>query len=430
MGCWGITAFESDTGLDAIGLIRNHLPEQGDVKLQQMIDWLRADSWNAPPEVSEGVSHTSPMAVAELIVKFQEKDFSALDGIRGDKKFSSLSSFTASKESLQWVREYLSETLIRNHLPEQGDVKLQQMIDWLRADSWNAPPEVSEGVSHTSPMAVAELIVKFQEKDFSALDGIRGDKKFSSLSSFTASKESLQWVREYLSETLFYSRKCAKEQEKSGVLWGGWFQERDWKHWQAHMERLIGRMDELLTREGETVALWTGSVCQKVEPGKMAGKKEGEERENPHRSEEESMTFFERELKKLFGTGANFSEPRFVGNCCYGRLTDQIRVKINFQTGMVADHYDRLKVTLLNRNEGMIDSMVVKFGDVWGLKKTTNPNFRDGVNPHIWSYGKEIGWYVYQPGKEDYKVLSEAIKTYLQVFQEPEETMQMGQKMC
>jgi predicted RNA-binding protein with EMAP domain len=67
-------------------------------------------------------------------------------------------------------------------------------------------------------MAVAELIVKFQEKDFSALDGIRGDKKFSSLSSFTASKESLQWVREYLSETLFYSRKCAKEQEKSGVL--------------------------------------------------------------------------------------------------------------------------------------------------------------------------------------------------------------------
>ena len=49
------------------------------------------------------------------------------------------------------------------------------------------------------------------------------------------------------------------------------------------------------TREGETVALWTGSICQKVEPGKMAGKKEGEERENPHRSEEESMTFFERE---------------------------------------------------------------------------------------------------------------------------------------
>ncbi len=87
MGCWGITAFESDAGLDAISLIRKHLPEQGDVELRQMLAWLKADSWNAPPEVSEGVSHTSPMAVAELIVKFQEKDFSALDGIRGDKSF-------------------------------------------------------------------------------------------------------------------------------------------------------------------------------------------------------------------------------------------------------------------------------------------------------------------------------------------------------
>ena len=158
MGCWGITAFESDAGLDAIGLIRKHLPEHGDVKLQQMIDWLRADSWNVPPEASEGVSHTSPMALAELIVKFQEQDFSALDGIRGDKKFSSLSSFTASEESLQWVREYLSETL-------------------------------------------------------------------------------------------FYSRKYAKDQEKSGVLWGGWFQERDWNHWQEHMEELIGWMNCLQERE-------------------------------------------------------------------------------------------------------------------------------------------------------------------------------------
>ena len=87
MGCWGITAFESDAGLDAISLIRKHLPEQGDVELRQMLAWLKADSWNAPPEVSEGVSHTSPMAVAELIVKFQEKDFSALDGIRGIRSF-------------------------------------------------------------------------------------------------------------------------------------------------------------------------------------------------------------------------------------------------------------------------------------------------------------------------------------------------------
>lgn len=161
----------------------------------------------------------------------------------------------------------------------------------------------------------------------------------------------------------------------------------------------------------------------------MAGKKEGEERENPHRSEEESMTFL-RENLKIIWNGSELFRTKVCRELLLWKADGSDPCQINFQTGMVADHYDRLKVTLLNRNEGMIDSMVVKFGDVWGLKKTTNPNFRDGVNPHIWSYGKEIGWYVYQPGKEDYKVLSEAIKTYLQVFQEPEETMQMGQKMC
>ena len=70
------------------------------------------------------------------------------------------------------------------------------------------------------------------------------------------------------------------------------------------------------------------------------------------------MTKFEQELRKLFDHDKLFSDVRFVGNTCYGRLTDQIRVKVSFQTGIVADRYDRLKITLLNRNEGPIDSLV------------------------------------------------------------------------
>lgn len=72
------------------------------------------------------------------------------------------------------------------------------------------------------------------------------------------------------------------------------------------------------------------------------------------------MTKFEQELRKLFDHDKLFSDVRFVGNTCYGRLTDQIRVKANFQTGIVANQYDRLKITLLNRNEGPIDSLVLR----------------------------------------------------------------------
>ena len=79
------------------------------------------------------------------------------------------------------------------------------------------------------------------------------------------------------------------------------------------------------------------------------------------------MTKFEQELRKLFDHDKLFSDVRFVGNTCYGRLTDQIRVKVSFQTGIVADRYDRLKITLLNRNEGPIDSLVLRFYDFWGV---------------------------------------------------------------
>lgn len=145
------------------------------------------------------------------------------------------------------------------------------------------------------------------------------------------------------------------------------------------------------------------------------------------------MTFFEQELRRLFDHDAVFADARFVGNACYGRLTDNIRVKINFVDCKVKDNYDALKVTILNRNEGQIDSMVLRFRDLWGMKQTSNPNFREGVSPHLWAdYGK-ASWYVYQSNQADYKQLAEAVNTYVEVFQEPEQQqksgLQMGQSM-
>jgi hypothetical protein len=142
------------------------------------------------------------------------------------------------------------------------------------------------------------------------------------------------------------------------------------------------------------------------------------------------MTKFEQELRRMFDHDAVFPNAKFVGNVCYGRLTDQIRVKIYFKTGMFADRYDRLKVTLLNRNEGVIDSMVLKFADLWGRKTVRNPNFREGIFSYIWCDGADVDWYVYQPTKTDYQQAASAVRTYLEVFQEPAEELQPGQKMC
>lgn len=155
MGCWGITAFESDAGLDAVGLIRENLPEDGRLELEKLIADLRQDSWNAPSDVTDGESHTSPMALAEIMVKFLDHDMAGLD--------------------------------------YDGDKAAQ-------------------------------------------------DKKFSSVTSFSASKESVQWLRDYISDTLKYAKENAVDDSK----WGGWFKEKDWIGWQKHMEGLTGRLDVLL----------------------------------------------------------------------------------------------------------------------------------------------------------------------------------------
>ena len=138
MGCWGITAFESDVGLDALGFIRVHLPTDGKLKLENIISQLKSDEWNAPENVSDGNPHSSPMMLAEVMVKFLDRDIKELDFGQENKKkplFSSISSFTATKESVQWIRDYLSDTLKysrerANDVPRSGWFKEQDWLDW------------------------------------------------------------------------------------------------------------------------------------------------------------------------------------------------------------------------------------------------------------------------------------------------------------
>ncbi len=141
-------------------------------------------------------------------------------------------------------------------------------------------------------------------------------------------------------------------------------------------------------------------------------------------------TTFEQELRRLFEKNAAFSDARFVGNTCYGRLNEDVRIKVRFVTCGYADNYEALKVTLINRREGEIDSTLLRFRDLWGMKKVSNPNFRDGVSPHLWVSNGKLEWYAYQPNEADRQALKTAVQTYLDAFREPVQEQQMEQKMC
>ena len=171
MGCWGITAFESDAGLDAVGFIRKNLPKNGELQLGKILEKMQKEQVRLPA-VEDAESHTGPMALAETIVKFINKDMDKLDydedWATEDNKFGELTSFIADKESIKWLRDYISDSL-------------ENVIEYA----------------------------KFRAQQGSSVED-----------------------------------QC-----------GGWFEEKNWIGWQKHMSELVERMDTLLASEEDKIEL-------------------------------------------------------------------------------------------------------------------------------------------------------------------------------
>lgn len=120
-----------------------------------------------------------------------------------------------------------------------------------------------------------------------------------------------------------------------------------------------------------------------------------------------------------FGDGRTIDSPYCSGQSCYGTLDKDLRVRIQFISTHISGQYDALKLTVLNRINGPVDTQVITLKDLLGKKTIpSNPNFREGVAPHIWdNYGK-LEWYAYRPTDADYETIRQAASRYLDVFRD------------
>jgi hypothetical protein len=131
------------------------------------------------------------------------------------------------------------------------------------------------------------------------------------------------------------------------------------------------------------------------------------------------MTFFEDELREIFYASPVIQDARFVGRACIGRLGDTTNVKLEFVTMGTYQHYEGIKATIFNRNEGVIDSNVFRFIDMLGLKPGRSMQHGNKVSPHVWVYNDKTEWYSYQPNATDYATIAASVNRYLEVFLEP-----------
>ena len=75
------------------------------------------------------------------------------------------------------------------------------------------------------------------------------------------------------------------------------------------------------------------------------------------------MNFFEQELWYLFGDGRTIHAPYCSGQSCYGILDKNLRVRIQFISTHISGQYDALKLTVLNRINGPVETRIS--GRVW-----------------------------------------------------------------
>ena len=111
------------------------------------------------------------------------------------------------------------------------------------------------------------------------------------------------------------------------------------------------------------------------------------------------MNFFESELKKIMRNSAILKDQKYVGRMCYGTIGGDLRARVEFVTLGVSDHYAGIKASIINRKEGVVDSVLLRFTDIWGKQKVSNPNFKEGMNPHIWTNSGKSEWYVFGSGR-------------------------------
>lgn len=133
------------------------------------------------------------------------------------------------------------------------------------------------------------------------------------------------------------------------------------------------------------------------------------------------MNFFESELRKIMENRDIVENMTFVGRSCFGDIGKDLRARIEFAIDGTIDHYSALRITILNRTNGTVDQMKIRLDEILGVQPVTNPNFPEGISPYIWVYRSKPEWYVFKPGPNDYKKVSETIRSYVDVFRTHEE---------
>lgn len=137
------------------------------------------------------------------------------------------------------------------------------------------------------------------------------------------------------------------------------------------------------------------------------------------------MNFFEKELRNLFGSNPMLRDAHYCGRTCLAKLDADLRVKLQFTTTGYADHYDAIKLAVINRTDGVVDQQLFRFSDIIGQQAVEG---RAPINPYIWDYNGRLEWY--RPiSQEQRSQIANTILDYVGMYQEETEENDFTMKL-
>lgn len=137
------------------------------------------------------------------------------------------------------------------------------------------------------------------------------------------------------------------------------------------------------------------------------------------------MNFFEKELRNLFGSSPMLRDAHYCGRTCLAKLDEDLRIKLQFTTTGYADHYDAIKLAVINRTDGVVDQQLFRFSDIIGQQAVKG---RDPINPYIWDYNGRLEWY--RPiSQEQRSQIANTILDYVGMYQEETEENDFTMKL-
>lgn len=136
------------------------------------------------------------------------------------------------------------------------------------------------------------------------------------------------------------------------------------------------------------------------------------------------MNDFERLLHGVLDGTNNFWDARYIGRACYAPITEDLRIKAEFQSTLAAAQYNALKLTAISNKNGVIDTLTLHFSDYF-LEATRLQAF--DTKKYIWTDCGRTEWYV-KPKPHELEALAQAADDYAAQF-DPEMAMHLNPDM-